>query len=168
PASDVHVALLDRLSRPVEDHGLADRRRRLLTGARGRVLDVGAGTGANLVHYRDVERVVALEPEPAMLRRLASRRGQASVPVDIVESTIDDAQLEPASFDTVVCTLVLCTVADLDGVLTRIRTLLAADGQLLYLEHVRAPGAWGRVQRLATPLWRSVVPGCHLDRDPLA
>src|SRR5205814_1838077 len=73
PAHDLHVAVLDRLSGPIEDHGLADRRRRLLAWARGRVLDVGTGTGANLAHYRDVDGVVALEPEPAARRRLEER-----------------------------------------------------------------------------------------------
>jgi len=167
PAHDLHVALLDHLSRPLEDRALGDRRRRLLAAARGRVLDVGAGTGANLAHYRDVDTVVALEPDPAAARRLHRRVEEAVVPVEVVEAGIGDAVFDATPFDTIVCTLVLCTVPDLDAALTRLRGLLAPGGRLLFLEHIRALGAWGRVQRLATPAWRAVVPGCHLDRDTL-
>src|SRR3954451_22624885 len=107
---DFQAAFMQRLTKPVEVAGLAERRRRLLVQARGRVLDVGAGTGANLPHYRDVDEVVALEPNAAMARRLAGRLSDAAVPVSVVESDLDDPSLETDSFDTAVCTLVLCTV----------------------------------------------------------
>src|SRR5438034_597283 len=146
---------------------LAERRRRLLVEARGRVLDVGAGTGANLPHYRDVDAVVALEPNASMARRLAGRLSDAVVPVSVVESDLDDPSLEEGSFDTAVCTLVLCTVPDADVALRRIHSLLRPDGRLLFLEHVRVTGLWGRLQHLVTPVWKSMALGCHLDRDPL-
>jgi len=66
-----------------------------------------------------------------------------------------------------VCTLVLCTVDDLPGSLARLRSWLTPAGRLLFLEHVRAFGARGRIQSLATPVWSRIVPGCHLDRDPV-
>src|SRR5439155_18215255 len=78
------AAFMERITRPVEQAGLAERRRRLLVEARGRVLDVGAGTGANLPHYRDVDEVVALEPNAAMARRLAGRLSDAVVPIRVV------------------------------------------------------------------------------------
>src|SRR5436190_21276044 len=161
------AAFMERITRPVEQAGLAERRRRLLVEARGRVLDVGAGTGANLPHYRDVDAVVALEPNASMARRLAGRLADAVVPVSVVESDLDDPSLEEGSFDTAVCTLVLCTIADADAALSRIHALLRPDGRLLFLEHVRVTGLWGRLQHLATPVWKSMALGCHLDRDPL-
>jgi SAM-dependent methyltransferase len=164
---ELHVALMDRLTRPVEVAGLAERRRRLLVEARGRVLDVGAGTGANLVHYRDVDEVVALEPNAARARRLAGHLHDAAVPVRVLESDLDDPTLEEASFDTVVCTLVLCTVPDAGAALRRIHSLLRPDGALLFLEHVQVAGMWGRVQHVATPFWKAMALGCHLDREPL-
>jgi SAM-dependent methyltransferase len=164
---ELQVAFMDRLTRPVEVAGLTERRRRLLVEARGRVLDVGAGTGTNLPHYRNVDEVVALETTPAMARRLSGRLRDAVVPVSVVESDLDDALLEDGSFDTVVCTLVLCTVPDIDHALQRIHSLLRPDGVLLFLEHVRVTGMWGRVQHMATPLWKNMALGCHLDRDPL-
>ena len=83
PARELQVAMLDRLTRPLEQAGLATRRRQVLSHATGRVLDVGAGTGANLPHYRGVaavDRVVALEPEPAAARRLLHHIDEAGVP----------------------------------------------------------------------------------------
>jgi SAM-dependent methyltransferase len=167
-AHDLQIAYVDRFIRSLDDAGLADRRRRLLDRATGRVLDVGSGPGPNLPLYRDVDRVVALEPDPAQLAPLEEAAGRAHVPVDVVPAGIDDAELEAGSFDTVVCTLVLCTVPDLHRALRRIHRLLAPDGRLLFLEHVRVPGGWGHVQRWVTPVWKLLVPGCHLDRDPIA
>src|SRR3954463_6196351 len=77
---ELQVAFMDRLTRPAAMAGLAGRRRRLLVEAVGRVLDVGAGTGANLPHYRDVDEVVALEPHLAMARRLAGPLSGAGGP----------------------------------------------------------------------------------------
>src|SRR5947207_1858392 len=161
------AAFMERITRPVELAGLAERGRRLLVEARGRVLDVGAGTGANLPHYRDVDAVVALEPNASMARRLAGRLSDAVVPIAVVESDLDDPSLDEGSFDTAVCTLVLCTVPDADAALRRIHSLLRPDGALLFLEHVRVTGLWGQLQHLATPMWKTMALGCHLDRDPL-
>lgn len=165
--SDLQAALFDRFTQPFEHAGLSERRRRLLVEARGQVLEVGAGTGANLAHYRDVDLVTALEPDGGMAARLRRRVPAATVPVDVVEAGVEDLVREPASFDTVVCTLVLCTVPDLHRALRRIHELLRPDGQLLFLEHVRTPGLWGHFQHLATPMWKTMASGCHLDRDPL-
>src|SRR5689334_19629308 len=163
------AAMYDRLTGPAEAAGLAERRRRLLSVARGRVLEVGAGTGHNLPHYppATVESVTLVEPDGAMRRHLEPHLAACPVPVEVIPDTIEEARLADASFDTVVCTLVLCTVPDIGRALQRIARLLKPDGVLLYLEHVRAAGARGRVQRAVTPLWKRAVPGCHLDRDPI-
>lgn len=146
--------------------GLGERRRRLLAGAKGRVLDVGAGTGANLAHYPpSVDEVVTLEPDGAMRERLQRRLGAAPVTASVHPATLEEADLRDESFDTVVCTLVLCTVVDLKVALDRIRRLLAPGGVLLFLEHVRAWGWPGHLQRALTPAWKHVAGGCHLDRD---
>ena len=166
------AAAYDRLTASAELHGLAARRRRLLAGATGRVLEVGGGTGHNLVWYSAAAEVVVLEPDGAMRRRMEPRLGDCPAPARVVAAGIDHPDLaslgvEDRSFDTVVCTLVLCTVPDLDAAARRIRDLLAPGGRVLFLEHVRDLGARGVLQRLVTPAWRVVVPGCHLDRDPL-
>lgn len=163
----LYAALYDRMCASAEAGGLSDLRRGLLVGARGKVLEVGGGTGSNLAHYGAAESVMVLEPDGAMRRKLQARLGECPVPVEVMAAGIDEADLASAAFDTIVCTLVLCTVPDLDRALRRIRTLLAPGGRLLFLEHTAAPGGWGIAQRLADPLWHRLVPGCHLDRDPI-
>ena len=164
----VFAAVYDRISQAADAAGLAARRRRLLSQARGRVLEVGAGTGLNFAHYGPaVTSIVALEPDGAMRRRLHQRLEATSVPADVevFEANLEDAPLSVGSFDTVVCTLVLCTVADPPAAFARIKELLAPGGQLLFLEHVRGIGLRAQVQTAVTPLWRHLAGGCHLDRD---
>lgn len=164
------AATYDRFLAKTEERGLFDRRRRLLAGARGRVLEIGAGTGLNLAHYptSGMSSLVILEPDGAMRRRLMPRLATAGVSFELEPSGIDDAPFEDGSFDTIVSTLVLCSVPDLDSAARHIRRWLAPDGQLLFLEHVHALGWRGRVQQVATPLWSLLAGGCHLDRDTLA
>lgn len=162
------AAFYDGVSQLADRAGLAERRRRLLSEATGRVLEVGAGTGLNLAHYRDVDEVVVLEPDDAMRRRMERRVEAAPVPVEVQATSLEDAPFQDASFDTVVVTLVLCSVPDHRAALDRIRRLLKADGRLLFLEHVGGTGARRAVQRAATPVWCRVNAGCHLDRDTAA
>ena len=163
----IYAALYDRLCGPAEAAGLGDLRASLLAGATGRVLEVGGGTGANLVHYSAAASVTVLEPDRAMARRLEPRLGECPVPARLVTAGIDDAELDEGSFDTVVCTLVLCTVPDLDAAVRRIERLLASGGRVLFLEHTASAGGWGVVQVLVDPVWKRAVPGCHLHRDPV-
>jgi SAM-dependent methyltransferase len=163
----LYAAVYDRMCAPAEAAGLAQRRRSLLAGAEGRVLEVGGGTGRNLAYYpSELTSLVVLEPDGAMRRRLMERAGACAFPVEVLAAGIDDAQLADGSFDTVVCTLVLCTVPDIDAAAVRIRALLAPGGKVLFLEHSLVAGARGFAQRLATPVWKRIIPGCHLDRDP--
>jgi SAM-dependent methyltransferase len=166
----VFAAFYDRMCAPAERAGLADRRRRLLAGATGEVLEVGGGTGANLPHYPSdaVSRVVVVEPDAAMRRRLLGRLASAPVPVEVHETGIDDAVFPDRSFDTVVSTFVLCTVPDPATALARVRALLRPGGRLLFLEHVAGIGIRRRLQRLASPLRQRLVGGCHPDRDLVA
>jgi SAM-dependent methyltransferase len=163
------AVLYDRLLAASEAAGLADRRRQLLARAHGRVLEIGAGTGLNLAYYLpgSVTSVVALEPDGAMRRRLDDRRTEAAVPVQVVAGGVDTADLADGSFDTVVTTLVLCTVPDVQAAAERIHGWLAPGGCVLFLEHVRAPGSLALVQRALTPVCSLVAGGCHLNRDPL-
>ncbi|MHB1446112.1 MAG: class I SAM-dependent methyltransferase [Acidimicrobiales bacterium] len=164
----LYAAAYDRLLASAEAAGLAERRADLLADATGRVLEVGGGTGHNLKWYSAAGAVVVLEPDGAMCRRLEPRLADCPVPATLIPAGIEEADLQDGSFDTVVCTLVLCTVPDLDKAVARIRRLLAPGGRLLFLEHTAAPGGWGLVQRAADPLWRRAVPGCHLHRDPIS
>jgi ubiquinone/menaquinone biosynthesis C-methylase UbiE len=129
------------------------------------VLEIGAGTGANLPHYpRAVERLVLAEPDPHMLGRLRRKPHPAAVR-DLVTADAAALPFADASFDFVVSTLVLCSVADPAAALREIVRVLRPGGALVYLEHVAAeePGrlAW---QRRIEPVWSAVAGSCHLTR----
>jgi SAM-dependent methyltransferase len=162
-------AFYDWVLAATEARGLATRRRRLLATARGRVLEIGAGTGLNLRHYRPdrVTSLTALEPDAAMRDRLAWRAETLTIPFEVGAVAVEDADLPEGGFDTVVVTLTLCSVADPAGVAASIFRWLAPSGRLLFIEHVAALGVRGRVQRAVTPMWARVAGGCHLDRDTL-
>jgi SAM-dependent methyltransferase len=164
----IHAALYDPVMGIVDRVGMADRRRRLVAEATGEVVEVGGGTGRNLPYYRDVERVVVLEPDAAMRAKLLARVPSAPVPVEVHETGIEDTTLPDGFADTVVASLVLCTVDDQAAALAAIRRLLGHEGRLLFLEHVRSPGLRGTVQSAVTPVWsRTAGAGCHLDRPTL-
>lgn len=160
----------DRGLRAAERAGLTEMRATLLSAARGRTLELGAGTGLNLRHYPgDGVRVVLSEPVEPMARRLERRVREAHSSATIVRAAADRLPFPDGSFDSVVVTLVLCTVPDERAALAEIRRVLTAEGRLLLLEHVRSDDArLSRWQDRLQPLWGRVACGCHCNRDTLA
>lgn len=144
-------------------------RRELLSGLRGRVLEIGAGTGANFEHYStEVADVVAVEPEPYLRKRAQQAAVRAPASVQVVEGIADDLQYENGSFDAVVACLVLCTVPDQGRALAEAHRVLRPGGELRFYEHVHA-----RRQPLRsflefldrTTIWPRIAGGCHPTRD---
>ena len=144
---------------------MGERRAALLAGADGTVLEVGAGTGVNLDHYPALERLILSEPSEHMRRRLVARAEAAGVEAEIVAAGAEDLSLADASVDTVVVTLVLCSVPDLGAAVAELRRVLRPDGRLLLIEHVRAEGRAARAQDLADRVWPHLAQGCHPNRD---
>jgi len=142
-----------------------DLRRKTLAGLKGTVVEVGAGDGANFALYPDeVERIVAVEPEP-FLRERAS--GHADERVELRDTVASSLPVDDGEADAVVFTLVLCTV-DPEPALAEARRVLRPGGELRFLEHVQAhePGAARRTQRvLDATVWPRVFGGCHVGRD---
>ncbi len=139
------------MAAPAERAVLGPRRSSLVGDLTGRVMDVGAGTGANLPHYRRAAEVIAVEPDPAMRRRLAERASTCPVPVTVSEASGDRLPADGDSVDAVVFTLVLCTVPDPARALVEARRVLRPGGSLVAIEHVLGhgrPAVWCR--RLAT------------------
>jgi ubiquinone/menaquinone biosynthesis C-methylase UbiE len=166
------AAAYDRMTAPLEHAILGERRERLLADLTGDVLDLGAGTGANLPHLRRAARVVAAEPDPAMRARLTAKLAGAAVdrpvPVQVSDAAAESLPYPDATFDTVVCTLVLCTVTDPERALAEARRVLTPTGRLVVLEHVRGTGRLARWQDRLTPVYRRLVAGCHPNRDTRA
>lgn len=162
--------LYDRFLRVAEEACLQAWRADLLQHATGRVLELGAGTGANVPFYGPtVTHVTFTEPDPHMAAELKKRLAAAE---PSFEWTVSDASaerlpFEDGSFDCAVSTLVLCTVERPDAALDEIRRVLAADGTLFFLEHVAAKDNPDRLkwQHRCEPVWKHVAGGCHLTRD---
>lgn len=132
--------------------------------ASGRVLEIGAGTGANFPYYRAAALLVATEPDPFMLRRARARARRLGRMVRFCQCPAEALPFADASFDAVVSTLVLCTVADPARALAEVRRVLKPSGTFRFIEHVRADGFIGAVQDFVTPVWRWVGAGCHPNR----
>ena len=162
------AATHDRFMQKTEAAGLAARRRELLTGARGDVLEVGGGTGANLAYYGPgVASLTITEPEPAMVRRLQRHVAEVAPDATVLRAPAEDLPFEDGSFDVVVSTLVLCAVDDQPRAVRELRRVLRRGGRLLYLEHVR--GEDPKVARLQDRLnWLNrLVVCCDCNRATL-
>src|SRR5919106_3864261 len=164
----IFAALYDPMAASAERRWMGERRRRLLAGARSAVLEIGGGTGANLAHYRNVDRVTIAEPDPFMRNRSGPKLEEARVPVEVSAAGAEALPYPDASLDTVVSTLVLCTVPDQEAALDEVRRVLRPGGRLLFIEHVRAAGSAARWQDRLEPLWRRLLGGCHPNRDTVA
>lgn len=150
--------------------GMAARRRDLLASASGAVLEIGAGTGLNLRHYpAGLEQLVLAEPGEPMAARIDLAAAPDGVPTRLVRAPAEQLPFADASFDTVVSTLVLCTVSDPGRALSEVTRVLRPGGRLLFCEHVEADAGWRRaLQRRTARPWAAFADGCRCDRPTLA
>jgi SAM-dependent methyltransferase len=165
----IFARIYDRLLAGTERAGLAEIRRDLIASATGRTIELGAGTGHNLEHYTDaVTELILAEPDPHMATRLRSRlaeEGTSAGRPSVIEASAEDLPFDDGSFDTVVATLVFCTVEDPERAIAEARRVLVEGGRLLYIEHVRSSSprlAWWQ-DRLERP-WGFFAGGCHPNR----
>jgi ubiquinone/menaquinone biosynthesis C-methylase UbiE len=158
----VFAAGYDRVMAGTEKAGMRDMRRDLLACARGRTLELGAGTGANVELYPSaVTELVLAEPAEPMAKRLEAKHPHATV----VRAAGESLPFDDDSFDTVVSTLVLCTVEDPERTLAEVRRVLKPDGQLLFIEHILDPsGRLVKWQHRLNGVQKRVACGCNLDR----
>jgi len=137
----------------------------VVEAARGRVLEIGIGSGLNLPHYRGVTCVVGIDPSLKLLTFARSLARNAAFPVELVADSAEDLPFPDATFDTVLSTCTLCSIPDLARALGEARRVLKPGGRFIFFEHGRSPDPGvARWQDRLTPLWRHVSGGCHLNR----
>jgi ubiquinone/menaquinone biosynthesis C-methylase UbiE len=153
----INLAMRNRELRPY--------RERVISAAEGRVLEIGIGSGLNLPFYRGAHDILGLEPSPrlAEMSRQAAKRHSARV--ELIEGSAEAIPLDNHSVDTVVTTWTLCSIPQASLALSEMRRVLKPSGQLLFVEHGRAPQENVRKwQDRLTPMWKRIGGGCHLNR----
>jgi len=145
---------------------LAPYRDRVISGASGRVLEVGIGSGLNLPRYRSgVDRIIGLDPSPKLLAMAHASARASAMPVELIEGSAEAIPIEDRAVDTVVTTWTMCSVPDVGRALQEMRRVLRPGGRLLFVEHGRAPEPRVRWwQDHLNPGWKRLAGGCHLNR----
>jgi len=146
---------------------LRDRKQALFTGLHGTILEIGAGTGANAVYYPNDIRWIGVEPNPFMHSYLQENAEKLGLNVEIQTISAEQLEAQDNSIDTVVSTLVLCSVPNLDKTLQEVLRVLKPGGRFLFIEHVAAPkGTFLRqVQNTVKPVWNVIGDGCNPNRE---
>jgi len=160
------AAIYDRMAAPEERRFMSAVREELAGGAQGKVLEIGAGTGLNFPHYRDDVEVIATEPDPYMRQRAQRRLAESGKNIELREASAEELPFDSDSFDTVVGTLVMCSIPHPQRALAEIRRVLKAGGEYRFYEHVRYESAFGALwQDAVLPVWRWFAAGCHPNRN---
>ena len=144
------------------------QRAKVIPRARGRVLELGIGSGLNLPFYDPdrVQRVFGLDPSTELWSLAQTRVGESPIELEFLEARAESVPLEDNSVDTVVVTYTLCTLPDVDVALAEVRRVLRPRGEFVFCEHGAAPdSSVRRWQDRLNPAWRRLAGGCHLNRD---
>jgi len=161
----------DRIVPPIIDLVMRNpeatkRRGVLVPQARGRVLEIGSGSGLNLRFYSPgVTELVAVEPSAKLAAMTREKTSGLPFPVQVVERSAEELPLDDRSIDTIVMTWVLCSIPDPVRALREMRRVLKPAGRLLFVEHGLAPDPGVRTwQQRLNPLWRRISGGCNMNR----
>lgn len=160
--------LYDIAMKPFEKSRFYLIRKSIAGNARGTVLEIGSGTGINFPFFRKADSVAAIEPDEAMRRRSQQRAATAKVPIRTYAAKAEALPFGDDIFDSVVATLVFCTIPEPEKALLEIRRCAKKNATLYFFEHVRMnQKPLGTLQDAMTPLWKKVAGGCHLNRATL-
>ena len=153
---------------PLEHRKFKRIRSELLKGASGKVLELGSGTGINFPLYDNVDQVIAIEPSQPMIDRSLIKKKLAVVPIEIVNVSAENLPFEDCTFDTVVATLVFCTIPNVEKAINEVIRVCKPEGKILLFEHVKMENAaLSKMQESLTPFWKKVCDGCCLNRETL-
>ncbi|WLV25437.1 class I SAM-dependent methyltransferase [Aciduricibacillus chroicocephali] len=162
-------SIYDKVMNPIERRAFYSIRKQLIGKAEGKVLEIGAGSGVNFPYYKKAQEVHAIEPNMYMQKRAVNKLQSAAIPIHFYEASAEKLPFADNSFDTVVATLVFCTIPDVLKAFKEIEKVSKPDATLLLFEHVRMSEKpfLAKLQDVLTPGWKRVCDGCHLNREPL-
>jgi len=162
------ASLYDTFMGPLEKRWIAHIRKKIVSGLEGKILEIGTGTGANFPFYspQKVRSIDSIDPNPYMLEQAKLKARDAGIPVHFHQGVAESLPFQDGEFDTVVTTLVLCSVEDPQKVFQEIRRVCKQGGKIVLFEHVRTESAsLAALQDVLTPAWKRLCDGCHLNRD---
>lgn len=158
----------DFFMKPLEKKKFKRIRKELLAKATGSVLELGSGTGINFPLYEVPVIVTAIEPSQHMIERSLSKHRQAVVPIEIVQASAEELPFETDTFDTVVATLVFCTIPNPEKAIIEMKRVCKPGGKILLFEHVKMQNRFlSSLQNWLTPAWKKICDGCCLNRDTI-
>ncbi|PID00868.1 MULTISPECIES: class I SAM-dependent methyltransferase [unclassified Sporosarcina] len=165
----VFPKIYDMAMKPLEATRFKKVRTELIRHAQGNVLEIGSGTGINFPYYQQAKHVTAIEPNPEMSRRATRRGRNAHVPITLYEANAESLPFADHTFDTVISTLVFCTIPNPLLALKEIQRVSKPGATILFFEHVKMKQpTLAKAQDLVNPLWEKVCDGCQLNRDTLS
>jgi len=160
--------LYDAAMRPLEKIRFSKIRIELVGKAKGRVLEIGSGTGVNFAYYQNASSVDVVEPNVLMSNESVKHIEKSAIPIKVHSVSAEELPFDDCTFDSVVSTLVFCSIPNNVQALQEIRRVSKKGAQLLFFEHVRMEqNVLGKTQDLLTPLWEKAFDGCHLNRNTL-
>jgi ubiquinone/menaquinone biosynthesis C-methylase UbiE len=159
----------DFFMKPLEKKRFKRIRQDLIQKAYGNVLEIGSGTGINFCFYNDVDQVTATEPSEFMIQKSEPRIKQAGVPIRLVQASAENLPFEENTFDTVVATLVFCTIPNVEKAIAEMKRVCKPDGKILLFEHVKMENSFlATLQDRLTPVWKKICDGCYLNRETMS
>lgn len=162
--------IYDIAMKPLERNRFKKIRMKLINKADGRVLEIGSGSGVNFPYYKskNIDQIDAVEPNSLMTERARELINSTSIPIQTYLAKAEKLPFEANTFDSVVATLVFCTIPNPIKALEEIQRVSKPGARILLFEHVKMEQKpLAKMQDALTPLWRKVCDGCHLNRDTL-
>jgi ubiquinone/menaquinone biosynthesis C-methylase UbiE len=143
-------------------------RKELISKASGNVLELGSGTGINFPLYNVAEKVTAIEPSPHMIVLSKLKQNLSSIPIELVQASAEHLPFTDNTFDTVVATLVFCTIPNPEKAILEMKRVCKPDGKILMFEHVKMENRFlSTLQEMLTPAWKKICDGCCLNRKTM-
>lgn len=158
----------DFFMNPLEKKKFKRIRKELISKASGNVLELGSGTGINFPLYEAAEKVTASEPSQHMIARSLSKLKKSFVPIEMVQASAEELPFAANTFDTVVATLVFCTIPNPEKAILEMKRVCKSEGKILLFEHVKMENRFlSTLQDWLTPVWKKICDGCCLNRDTI-